>query len=70
MTDEIKIVTVRVFTEEVLPGEFKKIYRVYFKLPNGETDWIDVPPEEYISGAYKDKIKEIIEATKKALGQS
>jgi len=64
---EYEIVNIRPLVDIDERGRFIKIYRVYYKLPNGEEDWIDIPADKFTESYARKLIEEKVEEVKKLL---
>ena len=56
---EVKIIK-REALERVVDGRLRKVYRIWFQLPDGTIDWIDVPEDQYDPNTVKSMIESLV----------
>ena len=67
--EEPEIVDVKPILDLSPRGVFVKKYRVYFKMPNGEIDWVEIDASEYSEAKAREIVNKIYKEHKKLLGK-
>ena len=64
MGEDFRILKVETYVDIAEDGRFVKVYKIEVEILGKYRDWIEVTADEFISGKYLEKIKELVERYK------